>query len=249
MRSTKASPATMSTPAAAWARAWRTVSTAWARPPAVMESDASLAGASFIARRGDSLRRLRPDWTGLILGSPSGDPEDLDAEPVGYVYWQGGPAKNNPITLLPEDVAHFKPIPDPLAPYRGMSWLTPILREIQADGMATQHKLKFFENAATPNLAVSLSDRLDPDAFKRFVAEMAQSHDGVDNAYKTLYLAGGADPTVICANFQQLDFKATQGAGETRIALLSHVPASLLGIWDGLQGSSLNSGNFAVASL
>src|SRR5207344_3123725 len=32
-----------------------------------------------------------------------------------------------------------------------------------------------------------------------------------------------------------------------RIALLSRVPSSLLGIWDGLQGSSLNSGNFAAA--
>ena len=101
--------------------------------------------------------------------------------------------------------------------------------------MATQHKLKFFENAATPNLAVSLSDRLDPDAFKRFVAEMAQSHDGVDNAYKTLYLGGGATPTVIGADLKQLDFKVTQGAGETRIAAAGGVPPVIVGLSEGLQ--------------
>jgi hypothetical protein len=30
-------------------------------------------------------------------------------------------------------VAHWSPIPDPLANFRGMSWLTPVLREIDAD--------------------------------------------------------------------------------------------------------------------
>ena len=202
---------------------------------AIMESDASLAGASFIARRGSKLRRMRPDWTGLVLGSPSGEPDDLDAEPLGYVYWQGGPAKQRPVTLLPEEVAHFKPIPDPLAPHRGMSWLTPILREIQADGMATRHKLKFFENAATPNMAVSLDKALSPEAFERFVALMSQRHDGVDNAYKTLYLGGGATTTVVGADLKQLDFKVTQGAGETRIAAAGGVPPVIVGLSEGLQ--------------
>ena len=201
----------------------------------IMESDASLAGASFIARRGGSLRRMRPDWTGLVLGSPSGDPDDLDAEPLGYVYWQGGPAKNKPVTLLAEEVAHFKPIPDPLAPHRGMSWLTPILREIQADGSATRHKLKFFENAATPNMAVSLDKALPPEAFTKFVELMSQSHDGIDNAYRTLYLGGGATPTVIGADLKQLDFKVTQGAGETRIAAAGGVPPVIVGLSEGLQ--------------
>jgi hypothetical protein len=37
-------------------------------------------------------------------------------------------------------VAHFAPIIDPLADFRGMSWLTPILREIQADQAMTRHQ-------------------------------------------------------------------------------------------------------------
>jgi phage portal protein BeeE len=203
-----------------------------------MEQHATLAGNSFTARRGDQLRRMRPDWTGIVLGSPSGDPEDLDAEPVGYIYWPGGPAKNPPITLLPSDVAHFAPIPDPLHPHRGMSWLTPIIREIQADGAATQHKLAFFENAATPNLVYKLSDKLTPAQFKEFVQLSKDGHEGARNAYRSLYIGGGADVSVVGADMKQLDFKITQGAGETRIAAVAGVPPIIASLSEGLDAAT-----------
>lgn len=200
-----------------------------------MEQDASLAGNWFGARIGQSVRRMRPDWTSIILDSPSGDPDDLDTEPLGYVFWRGGPAKNKPEILMPEQVAHFAPIPDPEAMYRGMSWLTPILREIQSDSAATRHKQKYFENAATPNLAVKLSDKLTLQQFREFVKEMEGAHRGVENAYKTLYLGGGAESTVVGSDFKQLDFKVTQGAGETRIAAAGGVPPVIVGLSEGLQ--------------
>ena len=76
---------------------------------------------------------------------------------------------------------------------------------------------------------------------------MDASHKGVDKAFKTLYLGGGADVKVVGANFDQLNLKAVQGAGETRIAAAAGVPASYLGISEGLAGSSLNAGNYAAA--
>jgi hypothetical protein len=42
---------------------------------------------------------------------------------------------------------------------------------------------------------------------------------------------------------QQLDFKATQGAGETRIAGALNVRPEIVGLSEGMQGSSLNAGN------
>ena len=72
-------------------------------------------------------------------------------------------------------------------------------------------------------------------------------HRGLGNAYRTLYLTTGADATVVGSNFKDMDLKAVQGAGETRISMLSRVPASLLGISEGLSGSSLNAGNFSAA--
>jgi hypothetical protein len=46
---------------------------------------------------------------------------------------------------------------------------------------------------------------------------------------------------------KQLDFKATQGAGETRIAAAAGVGAILANLSEGMQGSSLNAGNYGSA--
>jgi hypothetical protein len=72
-------------------------------------------------------------------------------------------------------------------------------------------------------------------------------HAGVANAYKTLYLTAGADATVVGKDLQQLDFKVVQGAGETRIAAAAGIHPVIVGLSEGLAGSSLNAGNFAAA--
>lgn len=223
--------------------------------------DADLAGNSFWIQRYDEMLRLRPDWVEIVL-SPrwvdrygqevkEGDPDarQLGWERLGYLYYHGGKQlpDSKPVAFMPDEVVHFAPNPDPLATFRGMSWLTPVVREIQADTQATRHKLKFFENAASPNLAVQLPKEISPTQFDEFVEAMDSRHKGVDNAYKTLYTGGGADVTVIGADMRQMDFKVTQGAGESRLAAAGGVHPAIVGLSEGLQGSSLNSGNFGAA--
>lgn len=215
--------------------------------------DADFAGSSFIARVERECIRLRPDWTDIILEprilplGPERMPVQVGWKKVGYAYYESGVRANKPAIFLPEEMSHFAPLPDPLASYRGMAWLTPVVREIQADIGATKHKLKFFENAATPNLAVSLPKEISPEAFGEFVEKMDEMHRGVRNAYKTLYTGGGADVTVIGSDLKQLDFKTTQGAGETRIAAAGRIHPVLVGLSEGMQGSALNAGNYNAA--
>jgi hypothetical protein len=199
--------------------------------------DADLAGNWFARRQGNSIIRMRPDWVTIVAGSETGDISD--AEPIGYVYQPGGPQSGgDELILLPEQVAHFAPIPDPDCRFRGMSWLTPVLREIMADGAATTHKLRFFENGATPNMVVTLDQNINPDKFDRWVAKFKQGHEGIRHAYKTLFLGGGADAKVVGADMKQIDFKVTQGAGETRIAAASGVPPVIVGLSEGLAAST-----------
>jgi len=212
--------------------------------------DADLAGNAFFTVRNGHLRRMRPDWVTIVMGShddPSVLPDDLDAELLGYGYFPGGWMSDRPpIFLLPDEVSHFAPVPDPIAHYRGMSWLTPVIREIQADTAATIHKLAFFENGATLQTIVSFKD-MKQEKFEAFQKTMDLAHKGAQNAYKTLYLGGGADATVVGADLKQLDFKVTQGAGETRIAAAAGVHPVIVGLSEGLAGSSLNAGNFGQA--
>lgn len=212
--------------------------------------DADLAGNFYATRRaGNRIKRLRPDWVSIVIGSMS-DPDvemgDIDAEVLGYVYHPGGHhSGRDPVPLLREQVAHFAPIPDPSASFRGMSWLTPIVNEIMGDKAASTHKLKYFEQGATPNLVVSLDPAIKQEAFDRWVAAFDVKHKGGLNAYRTMYLGGGADAKIIGSDMKQVDFKAVQGASETRIAAAAGVPPIIAGLSEGLAASTYS--NFAQA--
>ncbi len=209
-----------------------------------MEQDVSLAGNSYTAREGNRLRRLRPDWVSIILTAP---PDEAVASDVaGYLYRPGGLAsKAEPKFYLPNEIAHWSPVPDPEAQYRGMSWLTPVLLEIQSDKAATKHKQKFFDHAATPNMVITFKETVTEDQFDEIMEQINSAHGGVSNAYKTMYLAGGAEVRTVGANFQQMDFKAVQGAGETRIAAAGGVPPIIVGLSEGL--SSATYSNYGMA--
>lgn len=206
------------------------------------EQDVTAAGTFFVARvpgrdGRDRLRRLRPDWTQFILSAPPD--EAVASDVVGIQHTVGGIHSGGETELYTlDECAYWAPIPDPDAAFRGMSWLTPIIQEMQADQMATTHKLKFFENAATPNLSVSLKESISPEKYARFVRQMNEASVGVQNAYKTLYSGGGADVRVIGADLQQLDFRNTQGAGETRIAAAGGVPPIIVGLSEGLAAAT-----------
>jgi phage portal protein BeeE len=228
-----------------------------------MEVTASLAGNYYATtaddqgRLGRSARgpgrrivHLRPDWVTLVVGSPSDSPLDPRAKVVAVDYQpppQGG-VPSEPWTLLPSEVCHYSPLDDPLARWRGMSWLTPIVEEIRADKAATMHKGRFFTNGATPSMAIVFDKEVKDERFQRFVAEFKANHQGADKAYKTLFLAGGADVRTLGRDFQQLDFKVTQGGGEERIMAAAGVHPAVVGLAGGLEGASLNAGNFGAAA-
>ncbi len=212
---------------------------------------ADLGGNAFVAKRDDgTLAMLRPDWVTIVIGS-NVDPElgawATDADVLGYIYSPGGYGSDAYETerYLPDQVAHFAPIPDPEARFRGMSWLTPLIREVMADKAAVTHKLAFFENP-TPNMVVKF-DVPGLDEFKEQISEFKKAHTGARNAYKFMFGTTGMDFTPVGSNMHDLDYKLITGAGETRIAAAARTPPVLVGLSEGLQGSSLNAGNYQAS--
>lgn len=219
--------------------------------------DVDLCGNAYIARVRKELVRLRPDWVKVILGPRIVDPKKPNQVAglvkVAYAYREGGFYGNSflpeaeTVLFLPEEIAHFAPYTDPLNSYRGMSWLTPVIRSTTNDKLMETHQTKFFENGATPNMIVSMDPTISFETFKKFKAEFNLDHKGVENAYKTLFMGGGADVTVVGSDFSQMSFTSVQGRGETRLASAAGVPVTIVGFSEGLQGSSLNAGNFGQA--
>lgn len=207
--------------------------------------DVDLCGNHYAVEEGYGpsrrLRRLRPDWVSILLSAPPD--EAVRSDVVAYVFRPGNTHDTTKWETYPIDgsngiIVHWSPYPDPEAQYRGMSWMTPVMREIMTDKASTQHKLKFFENAATPNLAVSFNEDVSAEQFKEFKKEMEETHGGMDSAYKTLYLGGGANVEVVGSTIQQMEFKSVQGMSETRIAAAGGVHPAIVGLSEGLQSSS-----------
>ena len=219
-----------------------------------MEQDNSLAGNAYIVRvPADKdgpvrLRRLRPDWVKIITGSPTEDPFDYRAKVTGYIYHpRTHRHSSQPTIFTVNQVAHWSPIPDPIAQWRGMSWITSVLADIVGDKSAAAHKQKYFDSGAVTGLTISYDASISLKDFKEYVKLIDERHSGGDNAYKTMHLGGGADPKMLGSNLQQIDFKSVIGASETRIAAASGLGAVMAQFSEGLAGASLNVGNFTAA--
>jgi phage portal protein BeeE len=223
-----------------------------------MELDVTAAGNAYIrrirrVRRGrvtvDRLVRLRPDWVTIVLGSEEDaehPAEAADVELLGYVYTPNGDTSRM-VVLEPDEVAHYAPVPDPDGVFVGMSWVTPVIRDVLGDNLQTDHKRAFLRNSATPNLVIKFDPTVTVQQVKEFKKIFEADHAGAENAYKTVYLGGGADATAIGANFKEIEFSVTQGKAESRLAAAGGVPPSWVGFSEGLQGSALNAGNFTAA--
>lgn len=212
-----------------------------------MEVDASLFGNAYFVKVGQELVRLDPtkvsiataDISDMVTGKPYGK------QLVGYSYAddQGKEAA----FWTPAEMVHYRPLPDPEHPFRGASWLSPILPDVSADREMTAYKHSYLRNSTVSQMAVTFAPGTSLPQVEAFRQMMEAGHAGVDKAWRTMYLSPGADVKTLGANLEQLNFKSVQGAGETRIAAAAGVPASILGISEGLQGSALNAGNYAAA--
>lgn len=207
-----------------------------------MDQDVSLGGNFYAAREGDRLRRLRPDWMTIVLTGPPA--EAVKSDVAGYWFHPGRsysaatePDPRDEI-YLPDEVCHWTPDPDPEAQYRGMSWLTPVVREVMADKAATRHKEQFFANGATLGAIVAAKENLTPTQFKEWMDNFNAQHQGVENAYKPLFFASPVDVTVRGLDLRQLDFKVTQGHGETRVCAAGRVPPIIVGVSEGLEAAT-----------
>jgi hypothetical protein len=179
------------------------------------------------SRDGSALKIERVDYDGHVW-CPRTVNQTWLARRRGSVYFTGN-----------------SPIPDPTANWRGMSWLTPVIREITADVALTDYKIQFLNNAATPNILLKYKQKLLPGSIDALRERMAVKHGGMTNAFKTLVLDQGADATIVGNTFEQMNFTTVQAAGENRIIIASGVPGIVIGSKEGLMAATYS--NYAQA--
>lgn len=206
-----------------------------------MVQDVDLAGNAYVMRIGDGVARLRPDWVMVVIESPSGDPNDARARVKGYQYHPYG-FGNSPdgatVDILPEDMCHWMPTPDPAFRHRGISWITTALAEVVADSDITGYKSRFFQNGATVSTVLTTPEGVKGEQFETAKKKFLAEHAGEENAHKVLFLSYGSDVKTIGSDPESAQMKILQGASETRIAAAAGVPPVIAGFSEGLSSTS-----------
>ena len=223
------------------------------------EAHVSYAGNAYFWRpdRNGPIRLLQPEHVQVVLGSDMTPPETpgpvpaeyaLDAEVIGYVHH---PPKREP-DYIPAvvggrvQVGHWRPEPHPASPWLGASWVSSVISELAADIQADRSADKFFEQGATPRLVFTLPNAT-PEQVEQIREQADAQYSGVENHYRTVFAGGGADVKVVGSKLADLALKEFRGMAETRIAMRSGVPAQMLGIAEGMQGSALTQGNYSAS--
>ena len=199
-----------------------------------MELDAGICGNGYIWHPPgeDLLVRLRPDWTTIVSEVVRVDGGGWYRRKIGY--WHEPPKgitdQGTGFFVPADEVAHYAPLQDPQATFRGMSWLTPVMREIKGDDGLAAYKIKYLQNAATPNLLIKYQQKMQDASIDKIRERMHARYAGTDNAFKTVILDGGADLTVVGNSLSQMDFANVAQAGSDRILAASSVPGVLVGL-------------------
>lgn len=228
------------------------------------EYQASYTGNVFVYRdrTRNRLRILRTDHVEQILVSDA-DPADveaaqnvppaerkealtyvLDADVAGYRY---KPHKDFPAQILfPEDVAHWQPEPHPLHPYLGASWITSTIVELQGDLQADTGVDEYFRNGMGPRVMHIMAEGVTPEEAADWRMLNEHEHAGIANGSRNKYVSRDhlADVKTIGSTLKDLELGEYRGKLETRMAVRSRVPATILGISEGMNSSALNSNTY-----
>lgn len=212
---------------------------------AAMEVDHSIFGNSYWIGEGSDLVRLDPTKVTILTTDVVYGSEVVAQRLVGYSY-QANP-QDEAVLFKPDEVAHYRTTNDPLNPFRGTSWMRAVSTDADSDAKITGYKSSLLKNSAVPPFVLKAEPGVSLEQFKSTKDVLDKNYTGWHNAGKPMTIGAGWDVQVVGANPQQLDLKALQGAGETRIAAAGGVPVPIVGFSEGLAGSSLNSGNYGAA--
>jgi phage portal protein BeeE len=202
----------------------------WAR----MEQSVSTAGNAFVAKvENDELLVLPPSEVVIVSESVTSSGGVTYKRPIGY-DWDPTRAPGSDLAkteaqfFTTDEVAHWSPIPDPLARFRGMSWLSPVLREVASDSAMTAYKTLYMDHGS-PVTAVKYDRALKPESVDYLMDRIAAKFGGVANAWRPLIFDQGAEP-ILSAGLDVLDFRNVQAGGELRICAAAGVSPILIGL-------------------
>ncbi len=165
-----------------------------------------------------------------------------DGEITGYFYTPKGEIENERIPILPADMMHVK-LPNPDDPLGGLGFglspIAPLAKSADVDNQITNFLKVFFEHGAMPSGALKLKDvMLDDEAIAEIKESFMSTYGNYENWADIAVLDMTMDYERIGLTFDEMDFRNLDGRNESRMLLPFGVPAEIMPIRLGLEGST-----------
>ena len=167
---------------------------------------------------------------------------DRDQFIRGYIYQVGAER----IPLAEEDVLYFKR-PNPLDPYRGMSWVQSLLVDIGADREAAAYVRNFFRNGASPGGYIQFDQMMADAEYEKFVQRWREQHQGSSNAHRVAILEGGKFVDAKYSLGREMQFTELRRLHRDTILGGAGVPKSVMGITEDVNRANAEAGEVVFA--
>ncbi len=148
------------------------------------------------------------------------------------------PGDGQKIPIPKDDMIHWKWMPDPNQPWRGIGAIEFAIKEADKDAEATQYVYSLLKNNAVPPVVVTLAEGDDFDETKadRLRATWKQKLGG-ENAGNVAFIEYGMKAEKMGFDLQQLAAESLNAVPEARIAAAFRVPPVVAGLSVGLKRS------------
>lgn len=195
---------------------------------------AAIGGNAYIYRRrgvGGRTVELWPFSDGNITPLPGRNADEGLVR--GYEYWVGGKKQG---VFDPTDIIHWRWLPDPEQPWRGIGALVAAAREVDQDSEATRYLFQLLKNDAIPRVVVTLAqgDDINDDKTDRLMREWNSRHGGEQRG-TAAFIEHGMAVEKLSFDLQELAFGALKSVPEARIASNFRTPPIIAGLNVGLE--------------
>lgn len=132
-----------------------------------------------------------------------------------------------------DEVIHLKDF-NPYNEIRGLPPIQPARLHIEIDYNATLYNKKFFENDATPGLALSTDKTLREEIIDRIRRKWEARHRGVGKAFRVAILEAGLKPVQLSPTHKDMDFVEQRRFAREEVLGIWRVPKALFNITEDL---------------
>lgn len=202
--------------------------------PALSKFDLLMATRAFLELTGDAfwyyslgersrqpkeIYLMRPDRVEVVVDGDTG-------EVVGYKFRNDDGTK---IALDVDEVEHHKTF-NPLNQYRGLGTLEASILYVEIENDTSTFQRNFMKNQATPSGVLTISGKIEKEAFNKLKQQWKEKQAGLANVGKTLFIReADASFTKVGLSLGELDMKALKELSEGKIYKMFRIPKIILG--------------------